>query len=106
MGGGRTYMEIMSSLMIYPIPNPSAATGPNPNNLSAGLPQLEVERILVLSNPQPGSLKISGRESFADEDDEEDVDDVSLAGGGSLISRWRRQYNAYRCLMPAQTKPR
>lgn len=53
-------MEMASSLMIYPIPNPSCATGPNPNNLSAGFPQFEVERMLVLSTPHPGSVKMAG----------------------------------------------
>lgn len=56
-----TYTEIPSSLMIYPIPYPSAATGPNPNNLNAGLPQFDVERMDVFKTCQPGSKKISGR---------------------------------------------
>ena len=42
------------------MPYPSAATGPNPNSLNAGFPQLEVLNIDVLSNSQPGSVKIAG----------------------------------------------
>ena len=55
-----TYTDIPSSLMIYPIPYPSAATGPNPNRRSAGFPQFDVDRIDVLSSAQPGSVKIAG----------------------------------------------
>ena len=47
MKGKRPYTEIPSSLMIYPIPYPSAATGPNPNNLKAGFPQLLVDKMDV-----------------------------------------------------------
>jgi hypothetical protein len=39
--------------MIYPIPYPSAATGPNPNNLRAGFPQFEVDMIEVLRIDHP-----------------------------------------------------
>jgi hypothetical protein len=56
----RTYTEIPSSLMIYPIPYPSAATGPNPNNLSAGLPQFDVDKMDMPSCAHPGSVKIAG----------------------------------------------
>lgn len=56
-----TYTEIPSSLMIYPIPYPSAATGPNPNNLNAGFPQFDVDKIDVLKVDQPGSVKMEGR---------------------------------------------
>jgi len=42
-------MEIASSLIMYPKPNPSAATGPKPNRRKAGLPQFEVERMDVPS---------------------------------------------------------
>ena len=56
----KPYTEIPSSLIIYPIPYPSAATGPNPNSLNAGLPQLDVERIDVPSRAHPGSVNIEG----------------------------------------------
>jgi hypothetical protein len=49
-----TYMEMPSSLMIYPMPYPSAATGPKPNKRRAGLPQLEVERIEVFKTSSRG----------------------------------------------------
>lgn len=57
-----TYTETPSSLMIYPIPYPSAATGPKPNNLSAELPQLEVDMMEVLRIDQPWSVKMEGRD--------------------------------------------
>lgn len=87
-----TNIEIPSSLMIYPIPYPSPVTGPNPNNLSAGLPQFEVDKIDVDNNPQPGSVKILGMVSLS----------LLEAGTGSSgsgsrlpdISRWRRHCNA------------
>lgn len=47
--------------MIYPIPYPSAATGPNPNRRSAGFPQFDVDMIDVPSSDQPGSVKMAGR---------------------------------------------
>jgi hypothetical protein len=47
--------------MIYPIPYPSAATGPKPNKRRAGFPQFDVDRIEVFSRFQPGSAKIAGR---------------------------------------------
>ena len=59
-GRGKTYTEIPSSLIIYPIPYPSAATGPNPNSLKAGLPQLDVERMEVPRSAHPGSVYIEG----------------------------------------------
>jgi hypothetical protein len=82
------YIEIPSSLIIYPIPYPSAATGPNPNSLRAGFPQFDVEMIEVLNVAQPGSLKIAGILLRA-----------TGRGAGSsgdglrspLSSRWRRQ---------------
>lgn len=46
--------------MIYPIPNPSCATGPNPNSLNAGFPQFDVDKILVLSKDQPPSVNNAG----------------------------------------------
>ena len=61
----RTHTEMPSSLMIYPIPNPSAATGPNPNSLSAGFPQLDVERMDRLRRCQPWSVKIDGNGGFS-----------------------------------------
>lgn len=45
---------------MYPMPNPSCATGPKPNNLNAGLPQLDVERILLFNKDQPESVNIVG----------------------------------------------
>ena len=54
------YTEIPSSLIMYPIPYPSAATGPNPNSLKAGLPQLDVERMEVPRRAHPGSVYIEG----------------------------------------------
>jgi hypothetical protein len=57
--GGR-YIDIPSSLMMYPIPYPSAVTGPKPNSLRAGLPQFEVERMDVPRVAHPGSVKIAG----------------------------------------------
>ena len=53
-------MEMPSSLMIYPMPYPSAATGPKPNKRRAGLPQLEVERIEVFKTLHPLSVKMLG----------------------------------------------
>ena len=55
-----TDIEILSSLMMYPMPYPSPVTGPNPNNLSAGFPQFEVDKTDVDSNAQPGSVKMLG----------------------------------------------
>ena len=46
--------------MMYPMPYPSAATGPKPNSRSAGFPQFDVDKIDVLSSCQPGSVKIAG----------------------------------------------
>lgn len=46
--------------MMYPMPYPSAATGPNPKSRSAGFPQLDVLRMDVLRSDQPGSVKIDG----------------------------------------------
>jgi hypothetical protein len=84
-------MEMPSSLIIYPMPYPSAATGPKPNKRRAGLPQLEVERIEVFKTCQPWSVNILGN--------------VPLTGGGGTgasgegsrfpsRSRKRRQYKA------------
>jgi hypothetical protein len=58
------YTLIPFSLMIYPMPYPSAATGPNPNRRNAGFPQFEVDKIEVLRRFQPGSAKIDGRTFF------------------------------------------
>lgn len=55
-----THIDKPSSLIIYPIPNPFEATGPNPNSLNAGLPQLEVDKIDVLREAHPESEKIIG----------------------------------------------
>lgn len=59
-----TYIDIPPSLIIYPIPYPPAATGPKPNNLSAGLPQFEVDKIEVDNSVHPGSAKIAGIACF------------------------------------------
>ena len=83
-----TYTDSPSSLIIYPSPKPSADAGPKPNNLRAGLPQLEVVTIVVLSNAQPGSVNIAGNDAFGDVGDE-GRDDVPSAG--DLISRCKRQ---------------
>jgi len=55
------YREIPSSLMIYPIPKPSAAVGPNPNTRNAGFPQFSVEKIDVPNSAQPGPVNMAGR---------------------------------------------
>ena len=83
-----TYIDIASSLMMYPIPKPSEATGPNPNRRRAGLPQLEVDKMLVLIRCQPGSVNKLGRAGALFE-----VFELASDGGepGSVISRWRRQ---------------
>jgi hypothetical protein len=60
-----THMEMPSSLMMYPIPYPSAVTGPNPNNRKAGLPQFEVDKIDVFRRLQPGSVKMDGKGSLS-----------------------------------------
>jgi hypothetical protein len=49
-----------SSLIMYPIPKPSAHVGPNPKWRRHGLPQFEVDRTVVLILSQPGSLKMAG----------------------------------------------
>jgi hypothetical protein len=59
-------MDMPSSLMMYPMPNPSCATGPKPNNLNAGLPQFDVERMLVFNTDHPGSVNIAGSVRLAD----------------------------------------
>ena len=53
-------IEIESSLMMYPIPNPSPDVGPKPKCRRHGLPQFEVDRIVLLILSQPGSLKMAG----------------------------------------------
>jgi hypothetical protein len=53
-------MEILSPLIIYPMPKPSPLVGPNPNNLKLGLPQLLVLRIVLLILSHPGSEKMLG----------------------------------------------
>jgi hypothetical protein len=50
--------------MIYPMPYPSAATGPNPNRRNTGFLQFEVDKIEVLRRFQPGSAKIDGKTFF------------------------------------------
>ena len=58
IGVNGTYTEIPSSLIIYPMPYPSATTGPNPNR---GFPHLDVERIEVSESAHPGSVNIVGK---------------------------------------------
>src|SRR5262245_32411741 len=55
-------IEILPSLIMYPIPKPSPEVGPNPNCRSEGLPQLDVDRIVVLSLSHPASAKSAGIE--------------------------------------------
>lgn len=86
-------MEMASSLIMYPIPNPSDATGPKPNSRKAGFPQFDVERMLVLSKPQPGSVNIAGRRCLVSSPEEEEADEASSDSedAGSVISRCSRQ---------------
>ena len=90
-GADPTYIEIPSSLIIYPIPYPSAATGPKPNKRRAGLPQLEVERMEVFKTVHPWSVKIVGNEPL------DEGGGTGSSGEGSRFpprSRKRRQYKA------------
>ena len=82
--------------MIYPIPYPSAATGPNPNSRNAGLPQFDVDRMDVLRSDQPGSVKIDGRGGFPLPFPLEEEEVLTGESGRSSYtafsrSRWRRQ---------------
>ena len=108
---GETYTEMPSSLMMYPIPYPSAATGPNPNSRNAGFPQLDVDRIERFRTCQPASVKIAGSgglsRPFAPLPlDVVLVGDVGRSSASSSAaacacasrSRCSRQYSAYRCL--------
>ena len=88
---------------MYPMPNPSRATGPKPNNLNAGLPQLDVERMAVFNEAHPESVNIVGSVRLVGGDRRGGVkaglgssedDSEALEGSTSLISRWRRQYSA------------
>src|SRR5690242_3199909 len=47
------------------MPNPSADVGPKPNWRRDGLPQLDVERIVLLILSQPPSAKRAGIECWA-----------------------------------------
>ena len=78
-----THTEIPSSLMIYPIPYPSAATGPKPNSLNAGFPQFDVDNIDVFSVAHPPSRNISGSAG--------PLDELQLTSELVSSSRWRRQ---------------
>ena len=72
--------------MMYPIPYPSAATGPKPNSRNAGFPQLDVDKMDVLSVRHPGSVKIAGSGGLSSL-----VLDVTLPpgdGGASSASRF------------------
>ena len=89
------YIEMPSSLMIYPMPYPSAATGPKPNKRRAGLPQLEVERIEVFRTLQPLSVKILGNEPLTGG---RGTGSSSEGSRFPSCSRRSRQYRAYRCL--------
>lgn len=85
-----TYTDIPSSLIMYPIPYPSAATGPKPNNLRAGLPQFEVERMDVPSVAQPESVKILGiLVSLCEGGVEEVLEEVIPFGRGSRLRSCR-----------------
>lgn len=53
-------IEIESSLMMYPIPNPSPDTGPKPKCRNAGFPQFEVLSIVLLILSHPESLNSAG----------------------------------------------
>ena len=50
---------------MYPIPKPSAATGPKPNSRSAGFPQFEVERMDRFKMCHPLSVKMAGSGGFS-----------------------------------------
>ena len=47
------------------MPYPSGVTGPKPNSLKAGFPQLDVESTLVPRRLYPGSVKIAGTWIFS-----------------------------------------
>jgi hypothetical protein len=92
--GTGAYMDIPSSLIMYPRPYPSGEVGPKPNNLSAGFPQLEVESTAVLRAFQPGSEKSDGSRLTG-------IAAMGSSGLGSRFppcSRREMQYKAYRCL--------
>ena len=79
--------------MMYPIPYPSAATGPKPNSRSAGLPQFYVERIEVLRSDQPGSVKMAGSGDLPQQLESEMslADDAGRSSKAASRSRWRTQ---------------
>merc|ERR1712032_711620 len=54
-------MEMLPSLMMYPIPKPSPDVGPKPNCRSEGLPQFDVDRTVVLILSQPASAREAHR---------------------------------------------
>lgn len=83
------YIDIPSSLMMYPIPYPSAATGPKPNSLRAGFPQFEVERMDVPSVAQPGSVKRVGILVNSCNGGEVPGDEVIPFGRGSMFCSCR-----------------
>mmetsp|Transcript_11569 Transcript_11569/g.28874 ORF Transcript_11569/g.28874 Transcript_11569/m.28874 type:complete len:242 (-) Transcript_11569:159-884(-) len=76
---------ILSSLMMYPIPNPSCSTGPKPNIRSAGFPQLLVLIMMRERVFQPCPSYTSGTAPPA--------------------SCSARQRIAYMCLMPLPSDP-
>ena len=91
--------------MMYPMPYPSAATGPNPNRRNAGFPQFDVDSTEWLMTCHPGSVKTAGRagapaESRPLEPEVVLVGDVGRSSASAASSadcarasrsRWRRQ---------------
>ena len=88
---GPTYIDNPSSLIIYPIPYPSAATGPNPNSLNAGFPQFDVDKIDVLNTLHPGSVNIDGSALLFKLFDDVDLPSSEAAEESSSSSRCTRQ---------------
>ena len=92
--------------MMYPIPYPSAVTGPKPNRRNAGFPQFDVERIDRLRMSHPLSVKIAGSGGLSrpallplEVTLAGDVGRSSSSRTGTLSrSRCSKQYSAYRCL--------
>jgi hypothetical protein len=71
------------------MPNPSCATDPKPNNLNAGLPQLDVERMLVFNTVHPGSINMGGSVRFPGGGDRRELESSDDEGSESIswISR-------------------
>ena len=68
------------TLMMYPNPNPSAATGPKPKSRKAGFPQFEVLMIDEPNFPYPGSLNSSGILEMNFSESSESLDSLSEGG--------------------------